>query len=137
MVIGHRVGACAVEEGTKLLGYNAGKRQRGGDRAETYFERTECVAGVQDVRLQELVPDVFHWLGVRRIDRWVSMSNMKHGAVQAQGIEIVERVALPERLVPKDAQVEIAAKKAAGYFAPEGAPSAAQLRRTKGRRLDT
>jgi GTP cyclohydrolase II len=89
------------------------------------------------VRFQELVPDVFHWLGARRIDRWVSMSNMKHGAVQAQGIEIVERVALPERLVPKDARVEIAAKKAAGYFAPEGAPSTAQLRRTKGRRLDT
>jgi hypothetical protein len=65
------------------------------------------------------------------------MSNMKHGAVQAQGIEIVERVPLPERLVPKDAQVEIAAKKAAGYFAPEGAPSTAQLRRTKGRRLNT
>ena len=137
MVIYNRKEGRALGEVTKFLVYNARKRQQGGDRAETYFERTECVAGVQDVRFQELVPDVFHWLGVRRIDRWVSMSNMKHGAVQAQGIEIVERVALPERLVPKDAQVEIAAKKAAGYFAPEGAPSTAQLRRTKGRRLDT
>src|SRR2546430_17248224 len=82
----------------------------------------------QDVRFQELVPDVFHWLGIRRIDRWVSMSNMKHGAVRAQGVDIVERVALPERLVPKDAQVEIAAKKAAGGFAPAGGRRAAPRR---------
>src|ERR1700726_4137870 len=137
IVVYNRKEGRALGEVTKFLVYNARKRQQGGDRADTYFERTECVAGVQDVRFQELVPDVFHWLGVRRIDRWVSMSNMKHGAVQAQGIDIVERVELPERLVPKDAQVEIAAKKAAGYFAPAGTPSAAQLRRTKGRRLDT
>ena len=68
-------------------------------------------------------------------DRWVSMSNIKHEALRAQGIEVVEQVAIPEGLVPLDAQVEIAAKKAAGYFAPSGAPSRAQLRRTKGRRL--
>jgi GTP cyclohydrolase II len=89
------------------------------------------------MRVQELMPDVFHWLGIRRVDRWVSMSNMKHGALRAAGIEIVERLALPDRLVPPDAQVEIAAKKAAGYFTPSRVPSAAQLRRTKGRRLDT
>src|SRR6266700_373706 len=108
----------------------------GGDRAETYFHRTECIAGVQDMRFQELMPDVFHWLGVRRIDRWVSMSNMKHKAARAQGIEVVEQLAIPERLVPTDAQVEIAAKKAAGYFNPPGAPSRTQPRRTKGRRLN-
>ena len=137
IVVYNRKEGRALGEVTKFLVYNARKRQQGGDRADTYFERTECVAGVQDVRFQELVPDVFHWLGVSRIERWASMSNMKHGAVQAQGIEIVERVALPERLVPRDAQVEIAAKKAAGYFAPEGAPNPTQLRRTKGRRLNT
>ena len=137
IVVYNRKEGRALGEVTKFLVYNARKRQQGGDRADTYFERTECVAGVQDVRFQELVPDVFHWLGIRRIERWASMSNMKHGAVQAQGIDIVERVALPERLVPKDAQVEIAAKKAAGYFAPEGAPNPTQLRRTKGRRLNT
>src|ERR1700704_2543858 len=98
LVIYNRKEGRALGEVTKFLVYNARKRQQGGDRADTYFERTECVAGVQDVRFQELVPDVFHWLGIRRIDRWVSMSNMKHGAVQAQGIDIVERVALPERL---------------------------------------
>ena len=127
----------ALGEVTKFLVYNARKRQPGGDRADTYFHRTECVAGVQDMRFQELMPDVFHWLGVSRIDRWVSMSNMKHGALLAQGISVVEQVPIPDRLVPKDAEVEIAAKKAAGYFAPAGTPSAAQLRRTKGRRLNT
>ena len=35
--------------------------------------------------------------------------------------------------MPPDAQVEIAAKKAAGYFAPDGAPSRAELRGTRGR----
>ncbi len=42
----------ALGEVTKFLVYNARKRQVGGDRAETYFARTECVAGVQDMRFQ-------------------------------------------------------------------------------------
>ena len=82
------------------------------------------------------MPDVFHWLGIARIDRWVSMSNMKAGALRAQGIEIVEQVAIPDALVPADAQVEIAAKKAAGYFSPDGAPSLDALRDTRGRGLN-
>jgi len=49
--------------------------------------------------------------------------------------EVVEQVAIPEGLVPLDAQVEMTAKKAAGYFAPAGVPSRARLRRTKGRGL--
>ena len=137
IVVYNRKEGRALGEVTKFLVYNARKRQQGGDRADTYFHRTECVAGVQDMRVQELMPDVFHWLGIRRVDRWVSMSNMKHGALRAAGIEIVERLALPDRLVPPDAQVEIAAKKAAGYFTPSRVPSVAQLRRTKGRRLNT
>lgn len=136
LVIYNRKEGRALGEVTKFLVYNARKRQQGGDRAETYFRRTECIAGVQDMRFQELMPDVFHWLGISRIDRWVSMSNMKHEALRAQGIEIVEQVAIPDGLVPLDAQVEIAAKKAAGYFAPAGVPSRTQLRRTKGRSLD-
>ncbi len=135
IVVYNRKEGRALGEVTKFLVYNARKRQEGGDRADTYFHRTECVAGVQDMRFQELMPDVFHWLGVSRIDRWVSMSNMKHEALRSQGIEVVEQVAIPERLVPIDAQVEMTAKKAAGYFAPSGAPSRTQLRRTKGRRL--
>ncbi len=136
IVVYNRKEGRALGEVTKFLVYNARKRQAGGDRADTYFRRTECVAGVQDMRLQELMPDVFHWLGVRRIDRWVSMSNMKHDALTAQGIAVGEQVAIPADLVPEDASVEMAAKKAAGYFAPDGKPSARQLHRAKGRGLD-
>ena len=70
---------------TKFLVYNARKRQPGGDQAATYFERTECVAGVQDARFQQLMPDVLHWLGITRIDRFVSMSNMKYDAIDGSG----------------------------------------------------
>src|SRR5262249_20332568 len=96
---------------------------------------TECVAGVQDMRFQELMPDVFHWLGIRRIDRWVSMSNDKRDALEAQGIEVVEQLAIPDRLVPLDAVVEIEAKQAAGYLSPSGEQDRGELRRTKGRAL--
>ncbi len=136
MVVYNRKEGRALGEVTKFLVYNARKRQEGGDRADTYFRRTECVAGVQDMRFQELMPDVFHWLGIRRIDRWVSMSNMKHEALAAQGIAIGEQVAIPDDLVPQDASVEMDAKKAAGYFAPAGKPSTRELRRAKGRGLD-
>ncbi len=136
IVVYNRKEGRALGEVTKFLVYNARKRQPGGDTADTYFHRTECVAGVQDMRFQELMPDVFHWLGIRRIDRWVSMSNIKRDALEAQGIEVVEQLAIPDRLVPLDATVEIAAKKAAGYFAPSGMPDPATLHRTRGRALD-
>jgi GTP cyclohydrolase II len=42
----------SLGEVTKFLVYNARKRQEGGDRAETYFHRTACVAGVEDMRFQ-------------------------------------------------------------------------------------
>ncbi len=135
IIVYNRKEGRALGEVTKFLVYNARKRQPGGDRADTYFRRTECVAGVQDLRFQELMPDVLHWLGVRRIDRWVSMSNMKRSALEAQGIDIIEQVAIPERLVPLDASVEIEAKKAAGYFTPSGAPGAEELHRIRGRAL--
>jgi hypothetical protein len=38
------------------------------------------------------------------------MSDMKYDAIIASGIKIVERVPIPPELIPKDAQVEIAAK---------------------------
>jgi GTP cyclohydrolase II len=119
LVVYNRKEGRGLGEVTKFLVYNARKRQEGGDRAESYFERTECIAGVQDVRFQELMPDVLHWLGVTRIDRFVSMSNMKHDAIVHQGIEIAERVSIPEDLIPDDAWVEIDAKKAAGYWDPD------------------
>jgi GTP cyclohydrolase II len=135
VIVYNRKEGRGLGEVTKFLVYNARKRQAGGDRADTYFRRTECVAGVQDMRFQELMPDVFHWLGIRRIDRWVSMSNLKRDALAAQGIEVVEQVAIPDGLVPPDAAVEITAKKAAGYFAPGGVPDPQQLRRARGRGL--
>jgi GTP cyclohydrolase II len=126
----------ALGEVTKFLVYNARKRQEGGDQAATYFERTECVAGVQDARFQQLMPDVLHWLGIRRIDRLMSMSNMKYDAITGSGIEVVERVPIPAELVPQDAQVELEAKKAAGYYTPDGAPTASDLVQVKGRDLE-
>ena len=126
----------ALGEVTKFLVYNARKRQEGGDRADAYFSRTECVAGVQDMRFQELMPDVLHWLGITRIDRMVSMSNMKHDAITQSGIEIVERVPIPEELIPPDAWVEIEAKKAAGYFTTGEVLDATGLADVKGRSLE-
>jgi GTP cyclohydrolase II len=125
----------ALGEVTKFLVYNARKRQVGGDTADQYFARTECVAGVQDMRFQELMPDVLHWLGVRKIHRLVSMSNMKYDAITGQGIEVGERVDIPENLIPADARVEMDAKKAAGYFTPGAVPDADALKQTKGRGL--
>jgi GTP cyclohydrolase II len=81
------------------------------------------------------MPDVIHWLGIRRIDRFVSMSNMKYDALVTGGVEIGERVPIPEGLVPPDASVEMEAKKAAGYYTPEGAPTAEHLRGIVGRDL--
>jgi GTP cyclohydrolase II len=119
LIVYNRKEGRALGEVTKFLVYNARKRQPGGDQAATYFARTECVAGVQDARFQQLMPDTIHWLGIKRIDRLVSMSNLKYDALVGAGIEIGERVALPPELVPEDAMVEIAAKKAAGYFTSE------------------
>jgi GTP cyclohydrolase II len=127
----------ALGEVTKFLVYNARKRQEGGDRADQYFARTECVAGVQDMRFQELMPDVLHWLGITRIHRLVSMSNMKYDAIARSGIQVDERVKIPDYLVPADARVEMDAKMAAGYFTPEGkGPDADELKKQKGRALD-
>ena len=125
----------ALGEVTKFLVYNARKRQAGGDSADNYFLRTECVAGVQDMRFQQLMPDVLHWLGVRRIHRLVSMSNLKYDAIVAAGIEVGTRVRIPDGLVPADARVEIDAKVAAGYFTDGEVPDQAALSSAKGRTL--
>ena len=57
-----------------------------------------------------LRPDALHWLGITKIHKFISMSDMKYDAIIASGIKIVERVPIPPELIPKDAQVEIAAK---------------------------
>ena len=135
VIIYNRKEGRALGEVTKFLVYNARKRQEGGDAAAAYFERTECVAGVQDARFQQLMPDAVHWLGLKRIDRFVSMSDMKYDALTAQGVNIIERVPLPDELIPADAHVEIAAKKAAGYYAPEP-PKPQDLTNSVGRPLE-
>ncbi|MBE7380851.1 MAG: GTP cyclohydrolase II [Leptolyngbya sp. SIO1E4] len=126
----------ALGEVTKFLVYNARKRQEGGDRADAYFTRTECVAGVQDMRFQELMPDVMHWLGISRINQFVSMSNLKYDAITQSGIEVVERISIPEELIPADAQVEIDAKKAAGYYTEGDVPDDEALAQTLGRQYE-
>jgi GTP cyclohydrolase II len=135
LIVYNRKEGRALGEVTKFLVYNARKRQQGGDSAATYFERTECVAGIQDMRFQELMPDPLHWLGITRIDRFVSMSNMKYDALVAQGIEIGERVPIPEHLIPDDARVEMQAKKAAGYYTNDSIPDSDALAETQGRKL--
>jgi GTP cyclohydrolase II len=126
----------ALGEVTKFLVYNARKRQEGGDRADKYFLRTECVAGVQDMRFQELMPDVLHWLGIRKIHRLVSMSNDKYDAITGSGIEVGERVKIPDALIPADAKVEMEAKIAAGYFTDGSVLNAEDLARVQGRSLE-
>jgi GTP cyclohydrolase II len=120
LVVYNRKEGRALGEVTKFLVYNARKRQKDGDRPSGYFKRTECIAGVQDMRFQELMPDVLHWLGITRIHRFASMSDMKCDALIRQGISIDERVPLPDEMIPPDARVEIEAKIAAGYFAGDG-----------------
>ena len=133
LIVYNRKEGRALGEVTKFLVYNARKRQEGGDQAATYFERTECVAGVQDARFQQLMPDVLHWLGITphrpfRVD-------VEHEIRRARrpGIEIVERVPIPAGLVPPDAQVEIEAKKAAGYYTPEARRRRDELQGVVGR----
>ena len=128
----------ALGEVTKFLVYNARKRQKDGDSAATYFARTRCVAGVEDARFQELMPDPLHWFGIRKIDNLMSMSNMKYDAIVASGIEVINRREIPDHLVPADGHVELNAKRAAGYFSGgDGqARQPAAVRALKGRRLD-
>ncbi|KAG1724283.1 GTP cyclohydrolase N terminal-domain-containing protein [Suillus occidentalis] len=103
---------CAQRGGVGLVVYF---RKEGRALGE-YFKSTELIAGVKDMRFQALMPDVLHWLGIRKIDNMVSMSDMKYNAIVQSGIPILKRYDLPEHLIPPDSRVEIDAKIAAGYF---------------------
>jgi GTP cyclohydrolase II len=126
----------ALGEVTKFLVYNARKRQEGGDSAATYFKRTECVAGVEDARFQEFMPDVLHFFGIKKIHHLHSMSNMKYDAIVGSGIEVINRVSIPDHLIPADAQVEMEAKKAAGYFNKGDVKKGEELASVKGRDIE-
>jgi GTP cyclohydrolase II len=52
------------------------------------------------MRFQALMPDILHWLGIKKIDRMLSMSNMKYDAIVQQGIKILERVPIPDGNIP-------------------------------------
>lgn len=73
------------------------------------------MAGIEDARFQSLMPDALLWLGVKKIDQLMSMSDMKYNAIVSAGIEVVDRIAIPTDRVPADAQVEISAKVFHGY----------------------
>jgi GTP cyclohydrolase II len=135
MIVYCRKEGRGLGEVTKFLVYNARKRQAGGDHAAAYFARTECVAGVQDIRFQELMPDVLHWFGITTIDSFVSMSDIKYQAIINAGIHIGTRIALPEDRIPADAHVEMVAKVAAGYYTPGARPDAVALATPRGRAL--
>ena len=64
------------------------------------------------------------------------MSDMKYDAIARSGIEVVNRVAIPDNLIPEDAKVEMEAKKAAGYYTPDGVMEESELDEVKGRGLD-
>ncbi|KAJ7494793.1 cyclohydrolase [Mycena galericulata] len=121
----------ALGEVTKYLVYNL--RKRGGDSADKYFKSTELIAGVKDMRFQALMPDVLHWLGIRKVDRMVSMSDMKYDAIVKSGIPILKRYDIPDHLIPPDSRVEIDAKIAAGYFSSGKQVTEADLVKTVGR----
>ncbi|MBT3979770.1 MAG: GTP cyclohydrolase II [Bacteriovoracaceae bacterium] len=136
LVIYFRKEGRALGEVTKFLVYNARKRQEGGDSAANYFRRTECVAGVEDMRFQEFMPDSLHWLGVKRIDNLISMSDMKYDSIVGSGIEVTNRVTIPADLIPEDAQVEMEAKKAAGYYTAGEVKDDKALKKVQGRGID-
>ncbi|KAI0771360.1 GTP cyclohydrolase N terminal-domain-containing protein [Irpex lacteus] len=116
---------------TSYLVYNL--RKRGGDSADKYFKATELIAGVKDMRFQALMPDVLHWLGIKKIDNMVSMSDMKYNAIVQSGIPIHKRYDIPDHLLPPDSRVEIDAKIAAGYFTSGKQITEADLVKTVGR----
>ncbi|KAK3716853.1 putative GTP cyclohydrolase [Vermiconidia calcicola] len=131
VVIYFRKEGRALGEVTKYLVYNA--RKRGSDKASEYFKRTENIAGVKDMRFQALMPDILHWLGITKIDRMLSMSDMKHDAIVDQGIPIHERVPIPDEMIPEDSRVEIDAKIHAGYFTTGKVMTLQELEAVQGR----
>lgn len=106
----------SLGEVIKFRVYSARNKQEGGDRSDTYFDKTKEIAGIEDIRFQELMPDALLWLGIEKIDNLYSMSNVKYQALIDSGIKVINRHEIPEHLVHPDAQVEINAKISSGYF---------------------
>jgi GTP cyclohydrolase II len=105
----------SLGEVIKFRVYSAREGQKCGDIPEKYFSQTVNIAGIEDARHQELMPDPLLWLGIKKIDNLYSMSNVKYDAMNKVGIYAKNRFDLPRELVPKDAEVEIDAKIDSGY----------------------
>jgi GTP cyclohydrolase II len=56
------------------------------------------------MRFQALMPDVLNWLGITKIDRFLSMSHHKYEAIVQSGIKVLERVPIPETMIPEDSK---------------------------------
>ncbi len=82
------------------------------------------------------MPDILHFFGIKKIHNLHSMSNMKYDAIVGSGIEVENRISIPEGLIPTDARVEMEAKKAAGYFSTEPRKTTGDLKKVRGRRID-
>ena len=119
LVIYYRKEGRSLGEVVKFRVYNARTNQEGGDRPETYFYQTESIAGIRDARFQTMMPDALSWMGITRIDWLLSMSADKYDAICEAGIQVMQRVALPDEVVPKAAWVELDAKVASGYHAED------------------
>ena len=117
VVVYNRKEGRALGEVTKFLVYNARKRQAGGDSAAHLLpphrmrrRRAGHALPGADARRPPLARHHAH--RPLRLDERHEVTTRS----REQGIEIVERVAIPDELIPADAQVEMDAKKAAGYF---------------------
>ena len=62
-----------------------------------------------------------------------SLISMKHDAIVEQGIPILERVPIPDELIPGDSRVEIDAKIHAGYFTTGRIMTTSELDEVQGR----
>lgn len=82
------------------------------------------------------MPDILQWFGIKTIHNMHSMSNMKHDALINSGIKIINRISIPEDLIPQDAQVEMEAKKAAGYFTQGEVKKGEDLKKVLGRAIE-
>lgn len=79
------------------------------------------------------MPDTLQWLGIKKIDNLISMSDMKYNAITGPGeCTVINRYEIPAELMPPDSQVEIQAKIAAGYFS-KSKVAESDLHLTKGR----
>ncbi|VVU94564.1 Protein of unknown function (DUF1688) [seawater metagenome] len=111
-------GRC-LGEVVKFRVYSARAGHKDGDVSEKYFMHTKNIAGIEDIRFQELMPDPLLWLGIKKITNLYSMSNIKYSALNKMGIYAENRYDLPLSLIPPQAHVEIDAKIKEGYFANE------------------